>query len=287
MHRFLTVLRSAAIAFAILAFGHGVWGALLTSNLMTTPAIPWSMPAMGAVLWAMWRFLSNTPARRELLSANKVPTARTVWTLVTGILAVISLAGLWIVLFQLVKMAPNMIPGMSKYPWWTMLSFAVMGSLVAPIVEEAGFRGYCQTALERVFPGSVAVLISTILFTMAHLNHGLYWPKLLVYFLFGAVMGTMAYMNKSILPGIPAHSLGDLVFFTLVWPNDAGRLLVSQHGADTWFWIHVAQTVVFGALTLVAFRKLRNAPKAYNTLTEVNACEFSSQTNLSSPVATA
>ena len=286
MHRLRTILGSAVIAFGILIFGHGVWGAVLTSNLITTPAIPWSIPVMGAVLWGMWRFLSSTPARRELLRARKVPAQRTAWTLATGALAVISLGGLWIVLFQLVKMSPNMLPDQSKYPWWTMLAFAIMGSLVAPLTEEAAFRGYCQTALERVFPGSMAVLISSIFFTAAHLNHGLYWPKLLVYFLFGAVMGSMAYVNRSILPGIPAHSFGDFIFFTMVWPYDGARPSVWQHGTDTWFWIHVAQTLIFGALALAAFRRLR-ASKTYNTLTEVNVCEFLSPINSNSPAATA
>jgi membrane protease YdiL (CAAX protease family) len=280
MNRFVIVLRSAVIAFVILVVGHGIWGALLTTNLITTPAIPWSMPAMGVVLWAMWRFLSGTPARRELLRARRVSRTRTFWTFAAGAMAVISLAGLWIVLFQLVKMSPNVLPDPSKYPVWTMLGVAMMGSLVAPLVEEAAFRGYCQTALERVFPGSTAVLISSVLFTIAHLNHGLFWPKLLVYFLFGACMGTLAYINQSILPGIPVHCLGDFVFFTMVWPNDAGRTLVWTTGADYWFWMHVAQTLLFGTFAILAFRRLRTT---YNTLTEVNRCEFSSPTSSSSP----
>jgi membrane protease YdiL (CAAX protease family) len=262
MNRFFTVLRSAVMAFAILVVGHGAWGALLVTNLKTTPAIPWSTPLMAVVLWAMWRFLSATPARRELLRSRPVPAIRTVWTLAAGVPAVVSLAGLWIVMFHLVKMSPNMLTDPGNYPVWTMLAIAIMGSLVAPLTEEAGFRGFCQTTLERVFPGSTAVLISSVLFTMAHLNHGLFWPKLLVYFLFGMLMGGLAYVNQSILPGIPVHCLGDFVFFTMVWPNDGGRALIWSTGADTWFWIHVAQTIVFGALAVMAFLKLRKVSSA-------------------------
>jgi membrane protease YdiL (CAAX protease family) len=284
MNRFVTILRSAAMAFSILLVGQGAWGGLLTANLKTTPSIPWALPAMGLVLWGMMRFLSKGSSRRELLRARTVSGERTAWTFVAGALAVVSLAGLWIVFFNLFKMSPNMVPDASKYPYFTLLCVAIMGSIVAPLVEEAGFRGYCQTTLERVFPGSTAVILSSFFFTIAHLTHGFFLPKLLVYFLFGAAMGTLAYVNKSILPGIPVHALGDFIFFTMVWPNDASRTLVWSSGANAWFWIHVAQAVIFGALSILAFRRLL---KTYNTFSEVNRCEFLSQTSSSSPVATA
>jgi hypothetical protein len=56
-----------------------------------------------------------------------------------------------------------------------------------------------------------------------------------------------------------AHSAADLTFFTLVWPHDAGRRLVSEGGADASFWIHVAQVVVFGALCIWANLRLARA----------------------------
>lgn len=261
MSRLWTILKSGVMAFAILAAGQWSWGALMTANLKTTAAIPWAVPAVGIVLWAMWRFLSATPARRELLRSRPVPAVRTVWTLATGALAVVSLAGLWIVFFRMFKMTPNLLAGAGNVPWWTSLAVAIGGSLVSPFTEEASFRGYCQTTLERVFPGWIAVLISTVFFTIAHLTHGFFWPKLLVYFLFGMMMGGMAYVNRSILPGIPVHCLADFVFFTMVWPNDGARALIWSSGADAWFWIHVAQAAVFGALAGLAFLRLRGLPE--------------------------
>jgi hypothetical protein len=50
--------------------------------------------------------------------------------------------------------------------------------------------------------------------------------------------------------------IGDLTFFTLVWPHDAARRLVFESGTDGWFWIHVAQAIVFTALAFWAFRRL-------------------------------
>ena len=259
----LAVLWSGFLAFVILAVGQGVWGALLVGNLRTSPAIPWCVPVMAIVLWLFWQYLdgkgwphSTSETRHRDLRANRVPGAVFTWALVAGVLSIISLAGLWIVLFQLVKMAPNVIDDFSKYPPLTAALVIVMASLVSPITEEAAYRGYCQSILERAFTGAPAILISSIFFTAAHVVHGLLWPKLLVYFLVGVLFGVTAYLTKSILPALPVHIIGDLTFFVLVWPHDPARQLVWDAGPDRWFGIHVAQTVVFAALAIPSFLKL-------------------------------
>ena len=93
---------------------------------------------------------------------------------------------------------------------------------------------------------------------LAHANHGLYWPKLTSYFLAGLVFGTLAFLTDSILSSIPVHIVGDLMFFTLIWPHDATRVLVIVGGADAWFWLHVAQALIFTALALMVFLRLVN-----------------------------
>ena len=94
------------------------------------------------------------------------------------------------------------------------------------------------------------------MFAAAHLTYGLYWTKLSVYFLFGLAAGVGARLANSILPGIAVHVMVDLTFFVLIWPHDAARRLVTQGGADTWFWIHVAQVVVCVPLAVWCFRQL-------------------------------
>jgi hypothetical protein len=42
----------------------------------------------------------------------------------------------------------------------------------------------------------------------------------------------------------------------LVWPHDASRRLLSDSGTDNWFWIHVAQAIVFTVLAVWAFQRL-------------------------------
>jgi hypothetical protein len=68
-----------------------------------------------------------------------------------------------------------------------------------------------------------------------------------------------------LLPAIPVHIAGDLLFFTQIWPHDATRLLVWTHGADGMFWLHCAQAIAFGALAVVAFGRLRRATVSAST----------------------
>jgi membrane protease YdiL (CAAX protease family) len=257
------VLWSAFLAFLILIIGQSIWSILLVANFKKGVTVPWSIPVMAIVLWLLWQYLggkwwphSTSQARHQLLRANSVPAPRLALAFVAGVFAIIALAGYWIVFFQIARTPPNVLPDLSKYPWLTIVLVLAMSSLVSPIVEEVGFRGYCQQILEREFVPQTAIAISSLLFMLAHANHGWYWSKLLVYFLVGIAFGAIAYLTNSILASIPVHIFGDAVFFTLIWRHDAARRLLSEGGADGWFWIHVAQAIIFTALALLAFRRL-------------------------------
>jgi membrane protease YdiL (CAAX protease family) len=279
--RALWVIGFGLLAFAITVLAGGIWSALLVANLRSSPAIPWSVPAMALLLWLMWSYLGgkgwprrNSDARRHYLRANRRSARTYLWSFAAGVLSVVAVAGYWIVLFQLVKMPPNSLPDVSSYPRMTVALMILMGSLVAPFMEEAGFRGYFQVALEREFRGSVAVAASSLVFAFAHFAHGILWPKLMVYFLVGIAFGATAYLTNSTLPAILPHIIGDLTFFTLVWPHDAVRRLVWDRGADIWFRLHVAQAIVFTVLAVWAFQRLAK---------ESSQDAFSGATNLGFP----
>jgi membrane protease YdiL (CAAX protease family) len=263
-------IRIRAIAWAgflglfILIVGAGIWSALVAVNLRWTPAIPWSVPAMILVLSVMWAYMAGkgwpartAKARRLDLRAKPVSASVLLWSLLAGILSVASLAGLWIVMVQLVKMPGNALPDFSRYPLFTVAAQILMGSLAAPLTEEPAFRGYCQVILEREFNGPTAVLISSVFFALAHgPTQGFLWPKLLFYFLVGAAFGTIAHLTGSILPAIPSHVIGLLLFFSVIWPHDAARRMAWNGGANLWFWLHIAQILLFAGLALWSFRRL-------------------------------
>jgi membrane protease YdiL (CAAX protease family) len=266
-----TILLATFLAFGILIVGQGMWGGLLALNLKTGLSIPWCVPAMALLLFALWQYLagkgwpqSTSAVRASLLRARPV-SGKIFWlAFLAGVLSIAAFSAYWIILSQLVRVAPNALPKLSAYPIYTLVLVGIMASLVAPLVEEAGFRGYCQTLLERRFTAPVAVGISSVLFMLAHLTQGAFATKLFVYLVVGVVLGTLAYLTNSILPGIAVHIVADVTFFAAVWPFDAKRTLVWNGGADMWFWLHVAQAIVFTLLGILAFQLLarQSAPRA-------------------------
>ena len=245
-------------------FVGGVWSILLIANLTTSPAIPWAVFVMGLLLWLLWQYLdgkglprSTSAARHRYLRAHFVSRPIFLWSMAAGLLSIIALTGLWIVLFQLVKVPGNAVPDLSKYPLLTVILAILMASLSGAVIEEACFRGYFQSALETKVGGLTAILVSALVISPGHgLTQGFVWTTMLFYFFVDSTFGVLAYLCNSILPGIILHTIGLLIFFTWIWPFDASRRFVSEQGADLWFWIHVAQTLLFTALAILAFRQL-------------------------------
>jgi membrane protease YdiL (CAAX protease family) len=263
-----TILRAfglAAISFLIAVFPGGVWTGLLIVNLRTNPKIPWAVAAMGFLLWLMCQYLSGggpprrtSATRRRLLRKDPVSARLFGWALLAGIFGIIALAGLWIVLLDLVRLPPRALPDFSKYPLFTVATVILMACLVSSLPEEAAFRGYLQSFLEGKLSGALAIVIAAIALAPAHcLTQGFLWPVVLFYFLVDSMLGTIAYLSKSILPGIVVHFIGLLVFFTLIWPYDATRVLISEDGVKRWFWIHLAQIIICGVLGLLVFWRLK------------------------------
>lgn len=251
---------AALLSFGAAAVGSITWGALIVANARLSPSIPWSVPVMAAVLVAYWWYLGGRGwprrtrvARAALLRARLVPARVFGLAWLGGGLALVALAGLWVVLVQLTGSGGNPTESqLQGYPLILVALAIAMGSLVSPITEEASFRGYAQVILERRYSPLIAIAISSAFFAAWHgPTQGFFWSKLLFFFLVGVVFGTIAYLTGSTLPAIPVHIAGDLVFFIAIWPQDAHRQLVGRGGTDTWFWISVGQVVVFGLLAVL------------------------------------
>jgi membrane protease YdiL (CAAX protease family) len=88
------------------------------------------------------------------------------------------------------------------------LFLIIIGAVfIAAIAEEGLFRGFLQFSLEKRGDVTRAVLLSSLTWTMIHMN--LYWAIQL--FLMGIVIGYMAWRTNSIIPAIIIHSLNNLV----------------------------------------------------------------------------
>jgi len=258
------LLGAAALTVILSALVSGVWAALLTENLRTTPALPWSCVAMAGVLWLAWEYAGGrgwpertSATRRALLRARRVDRSTLGLALAAGGLSLGALAGLWIAAFQTGWMSGNPLPDFSLYPWQTVAAVIAMAAVVGAVSEEAGFRGYFQSLLERRWSPRVSVLGAALLLAPGHAStQGFALPTFGFYLLVDVMLGTTAYLCDSILPGIALHAAGLVVFFALIWPFDAGRAVGAPALRDPWLWIHAAQAIGFAVLALLSFRRL-------------------------------
>lgn len=262
--RVRTVLWSWALAFILTIGIGGIWNAVLASNLATSPAFPWSVALMALLLWVLWQHLggrwwpqSTSLARRRLLRARSLPGNVFAWAVAAGVLSLLALVGYWIVLLQVVKIPHRVLPDFSSYPPLTAIAVLIMASLVSSLAEEACFRGYFLGTLEQYTRNPLAIVIAAVLISPGHsLTQGFLWPIMLWYFFADVMFGAIASLTKSILPGVLVHSLGLLIFFTLVWPYDGQRRLIWETGGNSGFWLAAASAIIFTILALLAFIQL-------------------------------
>jgi len=258
-------LTGFALACVIMTlFPGGLWSALLAANLKTGIALPWAVPVAAILLWLGWRYAGGhgppdhtAVARQCYRRAN--PISGAVWSaaLLANAFALLAFCGLWIVLFQLAKAPGNAAIDFSHYSIVTVLLIVATGAVIGAVSEEVGIRGYLQLALEGTFAAPLAILLAALALTPGHaLTQGFVWSTVLFYILVDVAYGVTAFLTGSIFPGIVAHSVGLFVFFLVIWPHDAGRSLVRASGPDAWFFIHLLQAAVFGALAIWSFVRL-------------------------------
>ena len=260
----LRLLATAAAALILTALASGVWVGLLTLNLRTTPAVPWSALAMAGVLWIAWLYADGrgppqrtSEARHVLLRARWIEPGAFALALLAGALALVALTGLWIVLFQTGFMRGNALPDFSQQPLQTVAAVVAMAAIAGAVTEEAAFRGYLQSLLERRTSAPTAILVTALCLAPGHAStQGFAWPTFGFYLAVDAMLGTLANLCDSILPVIAVHAVGLAAFFTLIWSDDPNRVVGAAALHDPWLWTHAAQAVVFTWLALVAFRRL-------------------------------
>jgi len=258
------VVRSVLSGFGVNTLGVGIW-VLLVTNI----PVPWSIVAMGSILILFWMYFngmwnpSNTQAFRRFCS-RQISLKRPVW--IWGLAAAFFLflflnSGL-IFTFRIVEFQPEIFKT-SRYlddlPAWTAWSVIIMASLVAGICEEIGFRGYMQAPLEQKYGPVVGISITSVVFVVVHLHQAWAGGILVQIFVISFMIGYLAFATNSLLPGIIAHSIFDIINFSYWWSNVIGtfeRKPVSITGVDNHFIITVIVLLLSTILFIVAIRKL-------------------------------
>ena len=88
--------------------------------------------------------------------------------------------------------------------WWQMALIVTALVIFAPLGEELLFRGLELRGLVRLMPFAVAAPISGVIFTAAHLDAYLVWPRAVALILVGWVLAWI-YRRRGLVGSVMAH----------------------------------------------------------------------------------
>jgi len=277
-----TVLVASGAAILVLLAGNLLWaglpgiGGLASWNMRAEILLPWAILPGAVYLWVYWQLISGrrwtAPTdRRERaanLRANRVAARLWPLALAAGLVGFAALLALLSVLARLVPLpAGQPIATPAGMPLATAVLLLVMQSVTAGVTEEAAFRGYMQSMIERRSGLLVAIVACGTLFGLLHFgNHpGAVLLMLPYYVAVSAVYGGLTWATDSILPALVLHSAGDAVVLVRWWRTGrpewqlgaARPTLLSDSGVDGSFLLGVAVLIALAGLTGWAYRRIR------------------------------
>ncbi len=268
-NRLPVVLRAIVLAELIADIGGLMPDLFMVANLKFSPSIPWLLPATALWLWILWRYLngegwprSTAESRRRDLRARPLSGTVWFWSLLAGGLAMVSVVGFSFLTTRLANVPRDAFKlpiDLSHYPIWTTASVLLTISAVAGVLEEAAFRGYLISQVQRRHGWIVAILISGVMFFVSHLGHAYVTLAFLPFFLVvSSLHGFLVYLTRSILPSVVLHAVADVVVIPIQY-GVIGHLSVApvwKTGMDPAFITSAVLIVIFGILAVPAFRRL-------------------------------
>lgn len=244
---------------------------LFIANMRVAPSIPWSLPLGLLYLWVgfqyfngRWRPHATSVARRESMRARRLSRREWPPALAACAAVIVFIIATTIISYRLIDIPVEEmgVPESSKLSLYASL---LLISIVAGVSEEAGFRGYMQTALEKRYGPVFAVAVSALMFWVAHLNHANGVPRIVSLCIMGASLGTLTVFARSILPAMLAHATADsIVFIGSVSGIGPDYLWHPAHlretGLDGFFWFTIVAAFVSGVLGYLSLRRLARIP---------------------------
>jgi membrane protease YdiL (CAAX protease family) len=260
-------LRAIFSGLLIALVAANVWPILLLSLGVPLAAVV-EMVFLGSYLW--WTSGRGPPrrtrdSRRAAFRCGALSMGQWFWGIIGAIFFAVTVHGSIVVLFRCVEFplaAFRRGYDLSFIPTLPLKWLAVILSAVsAGVCEETGFRGYMQRPIEKHHGAVIAILISTIFFTLVHLNKG--WALAgIVPIVFGAglLLGLLAWSSQSLIPSMIGHVTMDIGLFAFWWTGIAGEFSarpVGETGVDGPFVIACATAFVSLIVTLLAISRLR------------------------------
>jgi len=252
------LIKAIITGFAVSSLGVGAW-----ALMGTTLPLPLAIVLMIGFLWAYLKFFSghwgperSRQNRAEMFRSTVLPGRIWLPSLVGIVLIVlIEQAGL-VVTFRIMEFPASKF--LEEYgfvenipPWAGWLGI-IMISAVAGICEEVGFRGYMQYPLEKRYTPLLSISIVSLVFVLVHLHQAWSGPILVQIFFISALFGSIAYYSGSLIPGIIAHFIMDVLNFSFWWTDLGGQFskkTIDVTGIDNHFifWLIVL------VLSLISF----------------------------------
>ncbi len=216
-----------------------VWGMVtgspdVTTAMMITTTVIFSLLTIIVFLWAGWTKVSPTWLRTR-------PWMVLIWSVIAALGLVVPSAWLQEHMPELPNFVEQEFDMILKDRW----GYLTIG-LLAPLAEEIVFRGAALRSLlaSRLSP-LAAIVISALLFAVAHLN-----PAQMPHaFLVGLLLGWMYWRTGSILPGMAYHWANNSAAYVLYafYPNPDIKLIDIFKGYEQ----HVYMALGFSLLILL------------------------------------
>jgi membrane protease YdiL (CAAX protease family) len=138
----------------------------------------------------------------------------------------------------------------------------VVSAASAGICEETGFRGYMQRPMELSRGAPVAILNSSLFFTLLHLMKGWALAEMIpIIFCAGLLLGSLALSSGSLVPCMIGHTIMDVGLFGYWWTGIAGDFTlrpIAAAGVDRAFVIACVAACAMLTFTLLAIWRLRS-----------------------------
>jgi hypothetical protein len=142
-------------------------------------------------------------------------------------------------------------------PGLERLALAATAAILAPVCEEAAFRGHLLTLLRARLPPAGAIGLTALAFAALHLDP----VRFVAVFELGVLYGWLAWRAGSLWPAVAAHATNNAVATSLVWA--AGRAS-SSSGAQEPRPLAALVTLLLALLPLAAllahYRRLTPDP---------------------------
>ena len=167
----------------------------------------------------VWYYIVNKTSIKEMFPRIKLISKNLDKAFLWGILAAIVI---FIVIFIIeislisIGIKPQDLsnfPELQKLFSWPTMFFLVA---IQPIGEEIYFRGFLFDKIENYAGGPIAVVITAVLFGIAHMSYGKEIPVIMI-ILMGLILGYIVYKTRNLYSSIIAHIVFNVTSFTLAY----------------------------------------------------------------------